>query len=130
LLEADRFVYVVVLFKYWNLIFAPLQIAFEYEYRGAILAMEVLTLLVYTIDIYNCWKEVKRASVLRHVTLVQKAAVLFPFALIFSEVKVRDPRTVVVIFSLLRILDLTPMLRVAQQFLKRYMKFLDFQRIV
>lgn len=41
----------VTLFSFYNLVFIPLQFAFRIEFKGAYLALEILTILTFICDI-------------------------------------------------------------------------------
>lgn len=64
---------------------------------------------VYTIDfVYYTYesKNVKKMTIINN--LIIRVLVIIPFAMIFSFSEVEEPRSVVVIFSLIRISDIRP----------------------
>lgn len=91
--------------------------------------MEIITLMTYAIDLAITVRGVKGGNYWDRVVMACKGMVVIPFAVIFSELGV-EPRWVVVILSLLRLLDWTPISRIGSRLLQRYIRFLNLLRIL
>jgi hypothetical protein len=126
-----KMVLMYFLITLYNYIFIPLQLAFEIQFTGAILMMEVITILVFLLRFvqgsYRYNHETKPTPLLY---IVRCTLAAFPFALIFSTTDTLDPRSLIVIVSLLRLNLPKPLVQLFRYLSNKKMTWNDALRIL
>lgn len=138
--------HVVFFTMLYNVFFIPIQIAYEVEFKGFTLTAEVLTLVVLITkfvmvmqillnkkkteyrDAHPHYVSMSNSYLMSRLFFTGVAAM--PFALVFDLCQIREPRFVVVIFSLLRLVDCRPLFVFFKYLKKRRMSWLNMIRIV
>jgi hypothetical protein len=126
--------YLAALCGLWNVIFMPLQVCFNIKFEGVILAMEVVTILVYLGRCgFYCWEYSKeppgRAKVIKGLIAAHLALIAFPFAWVFTAFPDTE-QVIVVIFSLIRVFHPRPFFLIFTKLTKQYLNWQNWLRII
>lgn len=144
----------VLLFVLYNLIFIPLQAGYRIEYSAGFITMEILTIVIYAFDIivmYQKQKELKDEiqnqennieesdrhiqdfNILKkdlkwlRIRIGLSVVSIMPIAIVFQLVDLDEPLLIIFYLKCLRLVKLTPILRVFEAIKQR---ILNFGRIV
>ena len=106
----------------YNLIMMPLVFGFKLRFQAAILAFEVLTLLVYVAYLALVWSKLSAWQI------AHRAVVTFPFAWVCDSLS--GPHWVLTVFALVRLTDVSPLFQLFTSLKARNCNWVNVLRVL